>query len=255
MRTYARSKAARAAALISTWPSSAATRYRVPCEGEQPQTACRFRMYEKARQRMRCARCGSGGPHGQRSDRGRDAVVPLTRDAARLAAPSSMNRSAAARPGPIVRDRVCGVTGAVTGIDATDAPPRAGDRPFTRAGEMTRLASIARRRILNSRATTHASTTSPSDSCLPPSGTATRFVVARSVARAVLLESLRHRLGHRDDLRIALTPRPGPHHASGVDIGKVVSLTDRCFLPRAVVAVPRSRRSPRWPRRSRWPPT
>jgi hypothetical protein len=71
------------------------------------------------------------------------------RDAARLAAPSSMRRSAATSPAPIVPGRVLGVT--------------AGARR-TFAGETTTLASTARRRILNSRATTDASTTSPSAS-------------------------------------------------------------------------------------------
>jgi hypothetical protein len=134
---------------------------------------------------------------------GRRARVPIARDAARIAAPSPMDRSAAASPAPIARDRARGAT--------------TGDRLVTRAGEMTRPASMASRRILNSRATTDASTTSPSDSRLPPSGTAGRFAVARSVARAVVLESLRRLRGRRDDLCIALTPRPGPHHVSGAE--------------------------------------
>jgi hypothetical protein len=132
---------------------------------------------------------------------GRRADLPIARDAARLAAPSPIDRSAAASPAPIARDRARGA--------------KTGDRLLTRAGEMTTPASIASTRILNSRATTDASTTSPSDSRRPPSGTAVRFAVARSVARAVLLESMRRLLGHRDDLCIALTPRPGPHHVSG----------------------------------------
>jgi hypothetical protein len=127
----------------------------------------------------------------------------MARDAARLSAPSSMHRTAAASPAPIARGR---------GRVATT-----GDRHFARAGEMTTLASTARRRSRNSRATRDASTTSPSDSRPPASGTAIRFAVAGSVARAVFLESLRRLLDHHDDLRIALTPRSGPHHVSGAE--------------------------------------
>ena len=123
------------------------------------------------------------------------------------AAPSSSIRSAAASPVPIVRLRVRGVTGVRV-------------RRCTCAGATISLASIARRRILSSRATTDASTRSPSESGLPSSGTAIRFVDddvsgVRSVACAVLLESLRRPLRHRDDLCIALTSRLGPQDIPG----------------------------------------
>jgi hypothetical protein len=67
------------------------------------------------------------------------------RDAARLAAASSIARSAAASPVPIAAGRAPGAT--------------ARDRPVTRAGETTSSASIASSRIRNSRATIDASTT------------------------------------------------------------------------------------------------
>lgn len=79
------------------------------------------------------------------------------------AAPSSSMRSAAASPVPILRLRVRAVTGVRV-------------RRCTRAGATISLASIARRRILSSRATTDASTRSPLESGLPSSGTAIRFV-------------------------------------------------------------------------------
>ena len=113
-----------------------------------------------------------------------------------------MTRTAAESPAPIVCERVRGAT--------------AGDRAVTCAGEMTTLASIPRRWDRNTRAMTDASTISPSDPCLRPSGTAIRF--AGSMARAVLLEPLRHPLGNRDDLRTALTPRPRPEHVSRAEL-------------------------------------
>jgi hypothetical protein len=102
--------------------------------------------------------CEGGRGHAVMTRR---AAALFLADAVRLAAASSMIRSAAASPAPIVRERVRGTT--------------AGDRPVTRAGETTTLASIARSWIRNTRAMTDASTTSPSDTCLPPSGTAIRF--------------------------------------------------------------------------------
>ena len=123
------------------------------------------------------------------------------------AAPSSSMRSAAASPVPILRLRVRAVPGVRV-------------RRCTRAGATISLASIARRRILSSRATTDASTRSPLESGLPSSGTAIRFVDGdvsgvRSVACAVLLESLRRPVRRRDDLCIALTSRLGPQNIPG----------------------------------------
>src|SRR4051794_19091823 len=132
---------------------------------------------------------------GQPRPRVRIPPSPLAaRDAARLASPSQSRRSAVASPAPTARGR-----------------------PVTCAGTTTRLASIASSRILNSRATTDASTSSPSESCPPPSGTAARVLDGGvgPVARAVLLESLRRPLGHRDDLCIAFTPRLGSQDIAG----------------------------------------
>jgi hypothetical protein len=184
-------------------------RSRYPEEPGNERGCCRIEDFSPAARdsggRIRVPNGAHRGPErpGPAVVRGPRAARPMARDAARLAAPSSMHRSAAASPPPIARDRV--------------RAPTTGDRLFARAGEMTRLASTARRRSRNSRASMDASTTSPSDSRPPPSGIAIRFAVAGSVARAVLPESLRRLLDHRDDLRITLMPRSGPHHISGAE--------------------------------------
>jgi hypothetical protein len=87
--------------------------------------------------------------------------------------------------------------------------PRPGTSPacgtFISAGETITLASSVSRRIRSSLATTEASMTSPSESCLVPAGIAVTATVGdapsvRVRACAELIESLRRRFRHRDDL-------------------------------------------------------